>query len=85
MLADHTTIVPDALYAALTALCCLWLPLYTCLRYHRAAAVVLASSVVLSIAILVTATNERRWLTLPLVLWLSFATYLNTFRIIAQG
>ena len=81
VLADHTT-VSDALYATLTFLCCLWLPLYTCLKYYRVATVVLASSVAVAVSTLVVATNDWRWLTLPLVLWLSFATYLNVYRVL---
>ena len=81
VLADHT-VVSDVLYATLTFFCCLWLPLYTCFRYYRAATVVLATSVAVAASTLVVATNGWRWLTLPLVLWLSFATYLNMYRVL---
>ena len=57
VLADHTP-ASDALYATLTFLCCLWLPLYTCLRYYRAATAVLASSVAVAVVTLLLATND---------------------------
>lgn len=73
VLAYHTTI-SCALYA--TFLCCLRLPLYTCLRHYRAATV--------AVATLVLATYVWKWFTLPLVLWLSFATYLNVYRVLSR-
>lgn len=83
VLAGRDDRVVDALFGALTALCCLWLPLYTCLRYLRASTVVLASSVAVAVAVLARADDAApRALIAPLVAWLSFATYLNLYRLV---
>ena len=79
------TFASDALYSTLTALCCLWLPLYTCLRYYRLSTLVLASCVAVAAATMATTEGApERWLLVPLVTWLSFATYLNTYRVLSS-
>ena len=79
VLADHT-VVSDVMYASLTLLCCTWLPLYTWFRYYRVSTAVLFTSVVAAASTIVIGTNDWKWLSLPLVVWLCFATYLNAYR-----
>lgn len=80
VLADASATI-DVLYALLTVLCCLWLPLYTCLRYRRLSVAVLVASVAVALAALLASTNRWRWFLAPLVAWLAFATYLNAYQI----
>jgi len=62
----------DALFAAVTALCCAWLVVYACARARRAAALVLVAATACAAALAREAGRA-----LPLALWLAFATYLN--------
>ena len=70
----------DFIFSTIVALCCLWLLVYSCLRMKRGSAVVLATTV-LSVATAMGCwtAGASRWLLLPLLLWTSFATYLNVY------
>ena len=76
---EHTALL-DALFAALTVLCCIWLPLYARARYYVASTAVLLLSAATAASIVAVATSMWRWLVAPLVGWLCFATYLNSYR-----
>ena len=62
----------DATFVCLTALCCAWLPLYTCLRAYALALVVLVAATITA----ARAAVGRRLLA-PLAAWLGFATLLS--------
>ena len=64
-------------FLGITALCCLWLVLYSCLQSRRLAAVVLVLSAVLAWRLFVLLRKPARDLMLPLSIWLSFASYLS--------
>ena len=71
----------DALFGALTLLCCAWLPLYTCARTFVLAAIVLAVATAAAVTTVAVASPAHRWVAVPLPLWLAFATYLNLHRL----
>ncbi len=71
----------DKLFILLTTLLCLWLILYSCVQSKPLAAADLIVSVLLSIYMCVVLFRANKkissYLLLPLILWLSFASYLN--------
>tara|TARA_B100001758_G_C18260250_1_gene530650 strand:- start:20 stop:214 length:195 start_codon:yes stop_codon:yes gene_type:complete len=60
-------------------MCCLWLYIYSCLKNKKAAAFMLLSAALLSWHLVRILSGKSRNAIIPLALWTSFATYLNTY------
>ena len=69
----------DLLFSILTALCCLWLYIYSCKNNKRVSSLVLLSTAFLSWYLVSILSGKSRNATIPLALWTSFATYLNMY------
>ena len=67
----------DSSFLPITALCCLWLVLYSCLRAQRVAAAVLVLSAILSWWLCLKLKYTARIFLIPLAVWLTYASYLN--------
>ena len=74
----------DAMLAALTLLCCAWLPAYVCVRAKSLAAIILAAATILATLAALTLRGASSALLAPLALWLSFASYLNLYDVLRQ-
>jgi|TARA_B110000014_G_scaffold77624_2_gene53172 translocator protein len=69
----------DTLFSLVIATCCLWLYIYSCLKNKKAAAFMLLSTALLSWHLVRILSGKSRNAIIPLALWTSFATYLNTY------
>lgn len=70
----------DLTLSLVTALCCAWLFVYSCLRRKGvAAAVLVASCVGTGISAAMARDPTSRWLLVPLAIWTAFASYLNLY------
>lgn len=75
------TAAADVMLAVVTSLCCLWLPVYLCLRWYVVATLILILAAgVTAATILVSPGGQFKWFLAPLAAWLSFATFLNINR-----
>ena len=69
----------DPLFAVVVGLCALWLPLYRCCRAKRLASAVLVAVAVASAVAVGSLSGASRWLMVPLLIWTTFASYLNIY------
>lgn len=67
----------DVMLSVVTCLCCAWLPTYVLAKYYVFATVILILSTGISAATVILSKSSFKWLLAPLVVWLSFATYLS--------
>jgi len=72
----------DLPLSIVTALCCAWLAVYSCLQWKGVAAVVLVvSCLVTGISAALAAHKASQWLLVPLAVWTAFASYLNLYEV----
>ena len=71
----------DLLFIGIVTLCCAWLPLYSCAKAKKVAAVVLLTTALLSWTAFATVKGWQGWILILLALWTSFATVLNVAEI----
>jgi benzodiazapine receptor len=69
----------DVLFTAITALCCLWLIAYSCTKNKDKAPLVIVSAAVATWYTVAQLKGPARNYTLPLAMWLTFASYLNIY------
>jgi translocator protein len=69
----------DYLFSMITALCCLWLYIYSCKKNKKSASFILLSTALLSWHLVRILPKKSRNAMIPLALWTSFATYLNMY------
>lgn len=77
------TATANILIATIVALCCAWLPLYSCAKAKKEAAYILMATCILTWACVITTSHWTRYLIVLLGLWTTFATVLN-FTEVAQ-
>ena len=76
----------DVPLSIVTALCCAWLVVYSCLgRKGVAAGVLVSSCLAAGFSAAVGKRNASRWLLAPLVAWTAFASYLNLYDAVASS
>ena len=69
----------DPLFALVVGLCVVWLPVYSCFRAKRLASVVLILAAVTTGILVGCLSGASRWLMVPLLVWTTFASYLNIY------
>lgn len=67
----------DIAFSAIIMLCCLWLPIYTCVGDEKLAAYVLLGLTLITWKLTYDLKDKNRYLVLPLALWSTYALYLN--------
>ena len=74
----------DQHFATIIALACLWLFVYSCKKDNGLSALILLVTTVLSWNLVHLLRGDARRLFLPFAMWITFATYLNTFSAIRE-
>lgn len=72
----------DAYFATVVALACMWLFVYSCKKDKTSAALLLVLNAIISWKMVSTMSGDIKKLFLPWAVWISFATYLNTYSVL---
>ena len=67
----------DVMFTTILILCCLWMPIYTCINDRKLAAGVLLCLTIVTWNLTYDLNDKNRYLVLPLALWSTYALYLN--------
>ena len=76
------TVYNNVLFLGITIVLAFWTIVYGCLNSKKGGLIVIILSLIL---VVFTTVVTKEYLLIPLILWLSFATYLNIAEIIAVG
>lgn len=67
----------DIMFSIILTLCCLWMPVYTCVNNKQLAAMILLALTFTSWKLTYDTKNDNKYMILPLSIWSTYALYLN--------